>query len=243
MTEKIKGCFEEIYAKNSWNDPWSKSGTGSNLKETETIRIIIPQLIKRYRINSFLDLPCGDFYWMKQIQPQLEDLLEMYIGGDIVDEIIIKNNEKFSNGKFKFQTYNLLESSLPKCDLIFCRDCLVHFSYKHILKALITIKKSKSKYLLTTTFPGRSNRNIITGHWRPIDLQKFPFLLPKPLEILKENCTEFDGSFGDKSIALWEIKQISLVKFRFFEFFIQLLGNVVYHTRISILWNKLQNLK
>ena len=38
-----------------------------------------------------LDIPCGDFYWMKEVD--LKDI--EYIGADIVDELIKKNNDKF----------------------------------------------------------------------------------------------------------------------------------------------------
>ena len=47
---------------------------------------------------------------------------------------------------------DLVNDELPKVDLIFCRDCLFHLPNDMILKALENIYKSKSKYLLTTTF-------------------------------------------------------------------------------------------
>ncbi len=204
--------YKTIYDNNIWNDPLSRSGTGSNLKETKTIREIIPTLIDRLNISTCLDLPCGDFYWMKEIQSRLN--LISYVGGDIVDDLIELNNKNYSNGIFSFKKLDILNSVLPKTDLIFCRDCLVHFSYEDILKALKNLKKSKSKYLITTSFPGRINKDIISDNWRPIDLQKFPFYLPKPLETHNENCTEFSGKFSDKSLVLFEIKNLKLIRFK-----------------------------
>lgn len=212
-----KEFFEGIYDNNSWSDAQSRSGTGSNLEQTKKIRILIPSIIKKYRIRSLLDIPCGDFFWMKELVPQLRTLIKTYIGGDIVNKLIFLNNEYYSDTKFKFNYLDLLKSLLPASDLIFCRDLLVHLSYKDILKALINIKKSNSKYLLTTTFPGRTNRDIMSGAWRPLDLQKFPFMFPRPLEIFSEDCTEFEGRYSDKSLALWEIRRIGLVRFMVFE--------------------------
>lgn len=103
-----------------------------------------------------------------------------YTGGDIVAKIV-HENQQYAKANVSFEFLDLLESQIPTNDLILCRDCLVHFSYKNIRKALTNLINSDCKYLLTTTFPGRKNYNIVTGNWRPIDLQANPFVLPKPL--------------------------------------------------------------
>ena len=210
MMEKI---FNRIYNENTWNDPFSRSGTGSNLLQTQKIRTVVPAIVERYRIKTFLDIPCGDFFWMKEIQPVLDKTLDRYVGGDIVEELVKINNREHANAKFTFEVVDVQHSSIPKVDIVFCRDCFVHFSYKDILIAIKNIKKSRSTYLLTTTFPARKNRNILTGTWFPINLQRFPFYFPQPLEIIEEDCTEFDGAYRDKAIALWEIEKISIPKF------------------------------
>jgi hypothetical protein len=100
-----------------------------------------------------------------------------------------------------------------KVDLILCRDCLFHLSYKDIFSALKNFKKSKSRFLLTTTFTNRTkNRNIFSGGWRPINLELPPFNLPRPVKIINENCTEADGKYSDKSLGLWNLESILLHK-------------------------------
>ncbi|MBL0029993.1 MAG: hypothetical protein IPO95_13365 [Rhodanobacteraceae bacterium] len=44
--------------------------------------------------------------------------------------------------------------------------------------------------------------------FRPLNLQKPPFNLPKPFEIISEACTENGGGFADKSLGLWRIADI-----------------------------------
>ncbi len=222
--EKI---FNQIYNENIWNDPFSRSGTGSNLFQTQKIRIAVPAIIEKYGVKSFLDIPCGDFFWMKEIQPILSKTLNTYIGGDIVEDLIKINARQFSDTKFRFDLFDIQNSPLPMTDIVFCRDCFVHFSYKDILIAINNIKKSQSKYLLTTTFPGRTNRNIITGGWFPINLQSFPFYFPKSLEIIEEDCTEYNRAYMDKSIALWEIKKISVTKFRIALLILSILNTLI----------------
>ena len=70
-----------------------------------------------------------------------------YIGGDIVVDLINKNKTNFGeNPNVHFQVIDITETDLPKVDLIICRDCLVHLSYKDIKKAISKIKQSNSGF-------------------------------------------------------------------------------------------------
>ena len=127
------------------------------------------------------------------------DLKEIdYLGADIVLDLIESNRRKYN---YRFRLLGLTES-LPKVDLILTRDSLVHLSYEDIFKALERIRQS-AKYLLATTFPGRENKDIKTGDWRPLDLEAPPFFL-SPIEIINEGCTQGRGKYKDKSLALYE---------------------------------------
>ena len=64
---KTSEIFTQIYKSNYWNDSESKSGTGSSLKSTENIRKELPLLLKEFKINSLLDIPCGDFFGSKKL--------------------------------------------------------------------------------------------------------------------------------------------------------------------------------
>src|SRR5689334_19245442 len=83
-TEEV---FEAIYRENHWNDQESKSGTGSNKKNTQVTVQIVNSVIKELSIRSMLDVPCGDFNWMQEVQ--LENV--QYTGADIVGDLIDKN--------------------------------------------------------------------------------------------------------------------------------------------------------
>lgn len=201
-TEEI---FNGIYEKNIWADGESVSGPGSAMEQTQEIILKLPPVIKEYKIKTMLDIPCGDFNWMRKI-----DLTGVtYTGADIVNKLVETNNNKYKNEFRSFRSINLITDKLDKYDLIFCRDCLVHFSYDDINKALLNIKNSGSGYLMTTTF-GREdeNKNIHTGGWRPLNFEKAPFSFSKPLIVLNEKCTEMGGEFDDKALALWKIEDI-----------------------------------
>lgn len=202
-----KPIFENIFKNNAWGSEESVSGPGSTLEQTQVIRKVLPKLIRNLKVQSILDIPCGDFNWMKEV-----DLNSVnYIGADIVDEIIERNKMIYAAPNKTFINYNLKTDKLPKVDLVIIRDCLVHFSYEDIFLAIENVIKSGSKYLLTTSFTNRyENNDIRTGDWRPINLQVSPFNFIKPLLIINEQCTEDNGIYSDKSLLLFEIDKIYL---------------------------------
>lgn len=204
--------FQEIYKKDRFNQvpvldrSESRSGPGSSLKQTEQVVRHLPQIFKKYTIKSVLDVPCGDFHWMRKV-----DLSEIdYTGGDIVPGII-ENNKQFSCSNIRFRKIDILNDRLPRVDLIFCRDLFVHLSFDQISRAIKNIKVSGSKYLLTTSYKCRSVNHDIKeiGKWRPLNLEIAPFFLGDPVEEIFENCTEGNMAYNDKYLLLFEIKNIS----------------------------------
>ena len=197
--------FTDIMKKKVWGDGDSVSGTGSGIVQTKSILEGIPLLLKKYQVKSILDAPCGDYNWMQNVE--LNDI--DYIGADIVPELIEQNKGHFSSNNINFIQLDLIKDKLPKVDLVFCRDCFVHLSLKEIRTALWNIKKSGSKYLLTSTFTSRKeNIDIQTGLWRPLNFQESPFEFEPPLELIVEGNTENNGAFKDKSLGLWEISSL-----------------------------------
>ena len=205
----VEQVFNLIYKKNYWKGKDSISGIGSGEQQTKILRRELNKIIEREDVQSILDLPCGDFFWMSKLN--FKDV--NYIGGDIVNEIIEFNNKKYASSGLTFKKLNILKDELPIMDLIFCRDCLVHFSFEDIFLALDNICKSGSKYLLTTTFTERDkNEDIVTGLWRPLNLLKPPFNFPSPIFLINEECTE-EGNYYDKSMGFWKIDDLKKLIF------------------------------
>ena len=131
------------------------------------------------------------------------------LGGDIITAIVDRNNTTFKDSRRQFMKLDLIKDSLPKADILLCRDCLVHLSNEDIQAVIQNIKKSEVKYLLTTTFPEcEKNENIVTGDWRIINLEKAPFNFPQPIKLINEKCTEGNGTYADKSLDLWKISDL-----------------------------------
>lgn len=201
----LKDKFAEVYEKNIFGGADSRSGAGSDLLQTEIIRREIPRILRENGIASMLDAPCGDWFWMREV-----DLgIESYIGADIVDALIEKNKAQFGRDGIRFMCLDLSKDKLPKVDLIFSRDCLVHLSFNDASRMLKNFKASGAEYLLTTTFAERSsNPDLGDGFWRPLNMELAPFNFPPPIEMINEGCTEGDNQFTDKSLGLWRLKDI-----------------------------------
>jgi SAM-dependent methyltransferase len=197
--------FTRIYEKGRWRSGGTPSGAGSTIEQTTEVRSQLPALLGRYGVRTVLDIPCGDFNWMKELAYPLD----VYIGGDIVRSLIDRNRTAYASPKRHFEHLNLIGDSLPAVDLILCRDCWVHLANTQVLQAIENVRRSGATYLLATTYPRHTaNTDIRAGNWRPVNLQAAPFNLPPPLEFLFETPQAVDHRWGDKSLGLWALADL-----------------------------------
>jgi hypothetical protein len=165
-------------------------------------------MMQEIGIKSFLDAPCGDCHWIAE----LDWNKITYIGADVVAELIRANRSRLADRNMGFLVADLCADALPRADLIFCRDCWVHLSFRKARACLRNFRRSGAAYLLTTTFPSiEQNPDLgIRGIWRPINLERPPFSFPRPERLLVENCTEENGRFADKTLGLWRLPDLGL---------------------------------
>ena len=202
--------FEYIQRKNMWGSPESVSGLGSTLAVTSVLRRQLSDLCQRFRIRTMMDAPCGDFAWMSVAELPVES----YLGIDIVEFLVEDNQRLYGRENITFQAGDLTNTALPRCDLILCRDCLVHLSFENIRRVLSNFVGSASQYLLSTTFPENDlNVDIENGDWRMLNLEKKPFDFPPPTVLINEECEEVEGAYRDKSLGLWKLEDLKGLKF------------------------------
>jgi len=175
---------------------------------TRRIREQLPDLLRDLEICSLLDIPCGDFNWMKEL-----DLDVDYVGADVVKDLVDANERSYGCDRRHFAHLDLTTDSLPAVDAIFCRDCLVHLSFDDIERAMVNILGSGARYLLVTTYPDCvENRDISTGDWRQLNFEKPPFEWPKPYRIVDDAVSrDTDNPNRDKSMGVWQIENGKLV--------------------------------
>jgi hypothetical protein len=199
--------FTDIFTEEKWGGGETISGEGSTLENTKGIREQLPEFLRSLGINSIVDAPCGDYHWFNNTSIEVAS----YIGVDIVKPLIDSNNEKYRGTSRFFLQMDLCEDVVPKCDLILCRDGLLHLSDKDGLKALKNFKASGSKYLLITTSPENPyNHNIETGGFRHLNMTKGPFNFPEPITMVNEQYMQYNGMFKDKSLGLWDLQKLCI---------------------------------
>lgn len=196
----MEDTFTKIYQENLWRSDESASGHGSTLDATEHLRRVLPGIFEKYGIKDIVDVPCGDYNWWKEM-----DLPGMkYLGLDVVVEIIERNRMLFGDENHRFDFHEITQHDLGTHDMIFVRDLLGHLSNREVKWALDRIRSSKSKYLMATTFPmHHPSGDLVTGNWRPINLEEFWGLGPA-VELVSEQCNI--SGFGDKSMGIWRLR-------------------------------------
>lgn len=174
---------EEIWSKAAKENLEKKlesvSGVGSTLRYTENLRKELPVLLDKFSIKSIFDAPCGDMNWMRVF---LRDYDIRYIGGELVNDIVIKN-QIYKNKKTKIIKFDITQDAFPTADLWLCRDCWFHLPDDHIFSSIDNFLKSDIKYILTTTHTntGFENTNLSDIGFKLIDLFSKPYNFPEPL--------------------------------------------------------------
>jgi hypothetical protein len=201
----MESAFAPFYAENRWGDDESVSGPGSSLERTAKLRRELPPLLQELGARTLLDAPCGDFNWMKDTPVGVEQ----YIGADIIPDLIARNRQLYGNDQTQFLLLDLTRDKLPRAEVILCRDCLIHFSYRHIAAAIKNFKRSGSTYLLTNTYrTWPRNENIRTGDFRPLNLTLPPFNFPSPVKQIHEKPPEEEAQFFGKILGMWKLSDL-----------------------------------
>lgn len=150
----VEQVFSKIYRDQLWyfgDKPLQQpyySGSGSYGAPADAYIRFIVDFINKYKISSMVDIGCGDFSIGKQIVDASPEML--YIGCDIVKEVIEYNKNKFgnNNSRISFLHLNACDDSLPSGELLTIRQVFQHLSNEQIMQ--IMAKAKTYKYVLIT---------------------------------------------------------------------------------------------
>ncbi len=187
--------FRTVYQRKLWFSDESNSGLGSTVAFTSTFRAALESFLAEVGARSLVDLPCGDFNWMRLVQFPVG---MAYLGIDLLPELIETNRSMHRRPGVDFATGDVL-AEVPRGDVVLCRDLLIHFPNAAVEQALANIRASGSRYLLATTFP-RVKRNWDTRfpdsrrHNLALHLGEPGALLP-----------DFGAGITDKFVGVWSL--------------------------------------
>lgn len=194
--------FSLIYELDVWkfhSGQLSQSGAGSEIRATEKIREALPGIIRRLGVNTLVDVGCGDFNWMRFL-----DLGCDYIGVDIVEEIIKKDKENYTDDTHKFIVLDATTNDIPNCDAILCREVMFHLSFRDNERFLFRVTNSGAEYFIATTDDDIIfNSDIPSGDFRLLNLLRAPFNFPEPDMSMPD-----DDVTSHRRLAIWKVTDI-----------------------------------
>jgi len=138
--------------------PETKCGHGSMLAQTVRQREWMPEMIRKYEIESIADIGAGDLNWIKKM-----DLAgASYRAYDLVPRLP------------QVVAFDLVNDVAPRADLLMCLWVLNHLEMEPCRQAIANLKASGSKYLMMTDRP-------IWHHEQPKEI------IMQPIESLRLN--------------------------------------------------------
>lgn len=201
--EDRASAFTWIYEENRWHDSESKSGVGSTLAFTRTLRADLEVLLASLKPKFLLDAPCGDFNWMQRVR-----LPEgcAYLGRDIVPKLIDDLRRQFPDKDW--EVLDIVSDAIPVADVWLCRDVLFHLPLDDCQAVLRNMAASNVSYFLSKTYDHvRRNEDVRPGGFRYINLRAAPFNLPAPVRRLADFHVPGPPGYLD----LWTREQIQSV--------------------------------
>ena len=175
--------FNQIYKEAYWGNG---SGPGSHYNKVLPYVDYVQSFFKAKKIYSIVDLGCGDWQFSQYIN--FDNV--RYLGVDVAVEIIESNKIKYESNNIKFQVMESYKS-LPRADLLICKDVFQHLSQKEIYNILENVFPKYQFILLTNCSSPYSkfgnyilkainnkflyNRNIEIGGYTYFDIRKKPY--------------------------------------------------------------------
>lgn len=129
-----KDVFSEIYATGQWGSSGESfdSGSGSWGAARESYVGFVRELIAESGARRAVDIGCGDF----RVASGFVDLLDSYIGVDVVPELIARNTAEFGRTGVSFVAQDAAISEMPDGDICFVRQVFQHVSNNEIASIL-----------------------------------------------------------------------------------------------------------
>lgn len=196
-SSRRSAIFTQIWQGDLWQGADSRSGPGSGVLRTAPFRAALEALLQREQPRMIYDAPCGDFVWMRHVQLPA---VTRYLGADIVAPMIADNERRHGAHNRTFRVADIVAELPPPADVWLCRESLFHLPLADAQTVIAHWRASTIPLFLATTSPTvAENRDIETGGWRPLNLERAPFELGPVSEYLPDGAPADPG----KCVGVW----------------------------------------
>ena len=193
----------------------SLSGPGSTAEATVGVRAALPFLLSLLGLKTIVDVPCGDFNFLREVLASPASPLGLsYTGGDIVRSLVHELQHTFGGRQharglhLRFVPFDLATQVLWPADLVLVRDVLFHFDAERVLTVLRHVNQSGGRFFMSTSFPAHAS-SVVARKFKPgrgfksyasWDLSAKPFSLGPPILAIGD-----DGQAPGRIMALWRL--------------------------------------
>jgi SAM-dependent methyltransferase len=160
--------FTEIYQRHRWGGAQGEFYSGDGTVDEQVVSAYISMVgeeasREKFMGLTFVDLGCGDFRIGRQLLP----LCSAYVGVDVVEPLIRRNQEKYGTATTRFMHLDIVNDALPDGDICFVRQVLQHLSNRQIVSVLQKLKKYRWTFI-TEHYPTDNdaiepNMDIVQG--------------------------------------------------------------------------------
>jgi hypothetical protein len=152
----------------------TRCGASSMLKHTEKVRRWLPDVVRRYGIETVNDAGAGDMHWIQHVAWAVQ-----YRAFDLIPR------------RADVAKLDITTETMPPADAVLCRAVLNHLGRERTVMALTRFREC-ARYLIATQFPDPPPNK---PEFQRLDLREF---LGEPLE----QCG--DGHEPNWKLALWK---------------------------------------
>ena len=179
-----------------WN---AVSGFGSAVETQRPLLTFLPGWLAKNGIRSMTEASSGHWAsgWQRHVRwPRID-----YVGADVLKSIVdansrlLQDNANFGLASAHFERVNMVTTVLPKADLLFSKDTIIHFSLRRIeslLRLSVIVCPPRFKHVLFVHEPLKGDNVEIEGvdQHHAINLRAAPFWL--------NTTTVFEYGSGNK---------------------------------------------
>ena len=186
--------FTDIYEREYWGQNLhpayrGSSGAGSAEAYNETYIGWLRDFLQTNKIESVVDVGCGDFRCGPAIY---KDLNTSYTGLDVYEPMIAANTIENPHMTFKTLDCYTNREEIPTADLCILKDVLQHWSNEEVYNFLDDITTSKKfKYILICNCSRQKRvKDTRTGHQRQLSADFLPLKKYNPVKVFTYDTKE-----------------------------------------------------
>jgi len=194
----MEDAFTKIYQTKPWGDNnkigySGSSGPGSRVLNNITYIPFLKKLVKDLKIESIVDIGCGDFQCGHLLY---DDVDVTYIGYDTYKDVVLYNSNKYTKPKYTFVHSDVYTNrdQVASGDLCILKDVLQHWRLNHIYTFMdYIIEKKLFKHILLINCENQLSDDTDIheiGAFRPLSCDYLPLKKYNPKKLVKYHTKE-----------------------------------------------------